>query len=132
MNKLNQSNAEKTGASVGATSSATFHAERPQDEVEGVAPRKPAEPKGSTEGRDISCTETLNGPGKNSAGDDSHATGDGNQRPVSEGEKAGPPCQADTPGRDPDDTEGPAVALDGHSPAGHSAGTAGGNQPGER
>lgn len=127
MTKLNRSNADKTKAPAGHTGSATCHAERPRHEV-GVALRGSAEPRGNTDGGDTSRTERLNAQGKNTPGGDNHAAGDGNERPVSEGEKGGPPARADTPGREPSDAEGPPELLDKRSHAEHGVDTAHGDQ----
>ncbi|XP_019607952.2 myosin light chain kinase family member 4 isoform X2 [Rhinolophus sinicus] len=102
VNKLIRKNAEKTKSSLVQGSFATFHTERPPDEVEDFALRKTMEPRENTDGRDISCTERLNRQENNSAGDDKQAIVDKNACPVFKGEKNGLHSKEDTSEREPD------------------------------
>ncbi|KAM5267942.1 myosin light chain kinase family member 4 isoform 3-T3 [Hipposideros larvatus] len=110
VNKLIKKNAEKTNASLVQRSFATFHTERPQDEVEDFALRKTIEPRENTDGRDISCTERRNRQEHNSAGDDKQATVDKNAHPVFKGEKNRLRSKEDTSESEADKNGGSSIA----------------------
>lgn len=110
VNKLNKKNSEKTSASLAQRSFATFHTERPQDKVEDFALRNSTESRENIATRDISSTERLNRQENNSAGDDTQASMDKNERPVFKGEKNGLHSKEDTNEREVEKKGGPAIA----------------------
>ncbi|KAF3815264.1 hypothetical protein GH733_016646 [Mirounga leonina] len=110
VNKLNEKNSEKTNASLVQRSFATFHTERPQDEVKDFALRSSIEPRENIDTRDISSTQRLNRQESNSSGDDKQATVDQNGCPVFKGEKNGLHSKEDTSESEVETKGGPAIA----------------------
>ncbi|XP_041626812.1 myosin light chain kinase family member 4 isoform X2 [Vulpes lagopus] len=108
VNKLNEKNSEKTNASLIQRSFATFHTERPQDEIEDFALKTSIEPRGNVDTRDILSTERLNRQEDKSPGDDTQATVDKNECLVFKGEKYGLHSKEDTSESKVETKEGPA------------------------
>uniref|UniRef100_A0A8I3W002 Myosin light chain kinase family member 4 n=1 Tax=Callithrix jacchus TaxID=9483 RepID=A0A8I3W002_CALJA len=113
VNKFNKKNPEKTSASLVHRSFAIIDTER-QDKVEAFAPRNSVQPRENIDGKDMSCTESLNTQESGSAGNAKQATVDRNQHQVSEEEENGFHSKEDTRGKE-DEKKG-ELAIDVPAP----------------